>query len=463
MKDRRQGTENRRQKKRVLIFTSIERAFYSSIIEYQLLEPIVEVSKNSGNKFIYVGFIPITFWFTRQEVWKSFWAYRKNRHRIKHWLTVQGIQCNFIPIIFPIRHKDFYLRIPWLCLYLLNTLPLLLYIIMRYRVNLIHVRNYPAAILCFFIRSIFGLPYNFDMRDLYPEKGIEAQMFGKWKMERGATSNGKWNIQYTWSYKLWKFIELKLLHSASSIIVTSEPFKEYIETIFLTNPAGAGFLLCSNLMNSTNQTILIPNSVNIQRFKPNLVKRREIRVKYGLSDKFVLLHSGAFGTQQDIPLVGQYFLKWKSLKPKDAHLVILCGTKKYLPNIRRIIEGVGVSKENYTLLNPIFDEVPQLLLLGDVGLHLESLALATPYCIAVKDGEYLATGLPIIVTKWLKGINGMIKKYNAGIVIDPNDKSYIQENKLLENYDKMSENAGRLVKECLSLEKCVEKFNELYI
>jgi glycosyltransferase involved in cell wall biosynthesis len=417
--------------KNILIFTSIERAFYSSIIEYQLLEPIMKVSEGSRNRFTYVGFVPITFWFTRATPFKSFMLYRANRTRLKRLLLEHGIRSTFVPTIFPIRNKGFYLKTPWLVLYVLSSFPLLMCVLLRYRTGVIHARNYPAALLCLLIRYVFGIPYIFDMRDLYPEKGIEAGIFCKGD----------------WSYKMWKRIELRLIYASSSVITTSVPFRDYAIT---------------ELRADTFKVKMFPNCVSTDRFSPDQRKREEIRTRYGLADKFVLIHSGAFGTSQDLPVVGAYFMKWMRFANVKAHLVILCGTKEYLPHIREVLATVGVPVEAYTLINPMFSDVPELLLLGDVGLHLETMAIATPYCIAVKDGEYLASGLPVVVTPWLRGIAGMIEEYEAGIVVDPESEDCAAEKKLVRIRDRMSQNGLRLVKERLSLKNSVDRFPALY-
>ncbi len=437
--------------KRVLILTSIERAFYSSTIEYQLLEPIIEVAKQSKNKFIYLGLVPITFWISRKEPDKSFKMYRENRKRIKKWLGSNHIEANFIPILFPIWHKDFYLRIPWLILYTISSFPIILCMLIWKRINLIHSRNYPATLLSFLAKSVLGVQYNFDMRDLYPEKGIEARMFGKL-----ITRNSQLITHKSWSYRLWKFIEYKLLQEANYVVTTSETFKKYVS---------------EKLKVVSEKLKVIPNCVNTQRFKPDKEKREEIRTKYGVTDKFVLIHSGTFGTEKDIPLVCKYFLKWKKLwidkanlynNYKDVHLVILCGTKEFLPKIRKILMNVGVKKDDYTLINPLPSEVPYYLLLGDVGLHLESMAIATPYCIAIKDGEYLASGLPVICTPWLRGITPFIEKYKAGIVIDPNLHSDELELYFLKNYEELRQGGLKLVNNVLSLSHCVNSLSNIY-
>jgi glycosyltransferase involved in cell wall biosynthesis len=417
--------------KNVLIFTSIERAFYSSIIEYQLLEPMMKVSKRSKSRFTYVGFIPVTFWFTRAMPFKSFMLYRANRIRLKRLLFQHGICCTFVPIIFPIRNKDFYLKTLWLLLYVVSSFPVLLCVLLRYRTSTIHARNYPAALICLLMRYVLGIPYVFDMRDLYPEKGIEAGMFSR----------------NSWSYRMWKRIELRLVYASSSIITTSVPFRDHVRV---------------ELHAHASKIRMIPNCVNTDRFSPDQEKRKEVRARYGLTDKLVLVHSGAFGTPQDLPVIGRYLLKWMRFANVKAHLVILCGTREYLPHIRGVLAMVGVPAEAYTLINPLFYEVPELLLLGDIGLHLETMAIATPYCIAVKDGEYMASGLPVVVTPWLRGIRGLIEEYDAGIVVDPGGEDCRAEERFIHSRDRMRENGLRLVKERLSLNNSVEEFLDLY-
>jgi glycosyltransferase involved in cell wall biosynthesis len=416
--------------KRILILTTIERAFYSSVIKYQLLEPFTELAnKDKKNKYTYVGLIPINQWTSRGGLLKNFILYKKYRHQLKKWLSQNNISCSFLPILFPLRCKHFYLGIVWLLLYVVTSLPILLYVILRNRINFIHSRNYPATVIVSFINRVLGIPYVFDMRDVYPEKAIEAGIFSK----------------QSWSYRLWKFIERKLIKSASYIITTSQPFKEYVQTNF-----------------RPSKVIFLPNCVNPLRFKTDNATRQTMREKYGLSDKFVLLHSGAFGTPKDLFLILKYFLHFKTIKP-NSHLVILYGMGKDIPYILSSAKKTGVKEEDLTVLSLPPDEVPKYILLGDIGLHLESMAIATPYGIGVKDGEYLSSGLPIIVTKWQEGIAPLVKKYNAGIVIDTLMDSTKNELDLLKKYDIVQRNGFKLVEGILSLRQNVNKLSELYL
>ncbi|MFA5033830.1 MAG: glycosyltransferase [bacterium] len=418
--------------KRVLVFTTIERAFYSSVIEYQLLEPIAEIAqKDRGNKFIYIGFIPINQWVSRDKLLKSFIIYKNNRKRIKSWLSKNNVYCKFIPILFPIRCKGFHLNIWWLCLYTICSLPILFYILLRYRINLVHSRNYPATLIVFLTGLLLGIPYIFDMRDLYPEKGIEAGIFSR----------------KSWSYRLWKLIELKLIKSASYVVTTSEPFKEYVQK--------------KTIKSGTSKVIFWPNCVNPLHFKPDETLRKAVREEYGVQNKFVLLHSGTFGTPKDIPLTLKYFIHFKTIQP-NAHLVIFYGIQQKITEIIALAKETGIKQKDLTVLSLPPEEVPKHILIGDVGLHLESMAIATPYGIGVKDGEYLSAGLPIIVTHWQEGIAPLVKKYQAGIVVDTLNNSIQNELQLLKNYTRFRENGFKLVEEVFSLNRNVKRLNEIY-
>lgn len=91
------------------------------------------------------------------------------------------------------------------------------------------------------------------------------------------------------------------------------------------------------------------------------------------------------------------------------------------------------------------------------------MAIATPYGLAVKDGEYLSSGLPIIVTKWQEGIAKLVEEYEAGIVIDTSLISTQFEEWLIKNYEVIKQNGFNLVDKVLSLNQNVKKLGRIYL
>ncbi|MCK4575255.1 hypothetical protein KAU34_02495, partial [candidate division WOR-3 bacterium] len=167
-------------------------------------------------------------------------------------------------------------------------------------------------------------------------------------------------------------------------------------------------------------------------------------------------------TQEDIGLAVRYFKKWKYFS-KDSFFLILTANRMNIEKITRVFEKENVSISDYRIINPEPEEVPYLLKAGDIGLHLESKSLATEYCIAIKDGEYLATGLPVVCTPYLKGIAPLIEEYDCGIIIDPDkDETTTKEKYLLDNFERIKKNTKKIVDEVLSLDIAAQKWDKCY-
>jgi len=417
--------------KTVLVLTAIERAFYSATIEYQLIEPILRVESRRKNvRFLFLCLVPFTFYFTRGDIRRTFGLFSKARKRLKSVFNNSQSKILFIPVVFPFRHKGFYLKFFLMPFFLLSNFPILFFVILLYGPSIIHARGYPAGLLACISKLITGVGFIFDMRDVYTKKGIEAGIFA----------------QDCISARFWNATEGQMISSADAVIVTSAPFKDYVV----------------NILNSDKKVWFVPNSVDRKRFFSDEKSRIRLRKDLKIDDKFVLIHSGTFSTEQDIGLAGRYFRKWKRLK-KNSFFLLLTPNKKNIRKISAILKEEKITSDNFRIINPEPEEVPDLLRAGDIAFHLESKALATEYCIAIKDGEYLATGLPVICTPYLKGIAPLIEKYNVGIVTDPDKNSSMEkENYLLNNLPKMKKNTERIVEGVLSLDKAVQVLDKCY-
>ncbi len=418
-------------KKTVLVLTAIERAFYSATIEYQLIDPILKVANvRKDTRFVFLALVPFTFFFVRGDKRRTFGLFQKRRIELKKRLKEKGIAIFFIPVLYPLRHRSFYLRWFEIPLFIRMNLPILLFFQIILHPVVIHARGYPASLLASVMKKMKRTRFIFDMRDVYTLKGVEAGVFNENDL----------------SFNIWHSLEKKMVNTADGIIVTSAPFRAYVRRIG----------------NENSKTWLVPNSVNKNRFYPNEDIRGIVRKGLGVDERFVLLHSGTFSTERDIALAVRYFKKWKKHK-KDSFFLVLTPNKRKTDTISKVFTENQVSPDDFKILNPEPEEVPDLLRAGDVGLHLEGKALATEYCIAIKDGEYLATGLPVICTPYLKGITPLIEQYDCGMVVDPEqDASFEKEANFLRSYGKLKENTKRIVEDVLSLDVASETLAKCY-
>jgi glycosyltransferase involved in cell wall biosynthesis len=408
--------------KRVLALTAIEVPFRGNLIEGQFLAPILGGGRNeAGLKFRYLSLAPLMFYTGRRQPFKTYWAGRATRGAIKFFTAGLGCRTDIWPIGFPISPRDFNLTRLKYFMYLAFALGPFFSYLFLYRPHLIIARSYPAASVARLARKIFGIPYIFDLRGMYPEECVNAGAFGPGSPD------------YDW----WKLIERTLISESAACVVVSEPFAEHVRSII----PGSG-------------PVVIPCCVDPQRFGYDQSKREQAKARYGLTGRFVLLHLGSFGAPGDRGLVGKYLLRFKKVEP-SAVLVVASGTPAYGPAIRAALLGEGLTPEDLMIVHPAGEEVGELLALGDAGLLLERKLPNTKVCLSVKLGEYLASGLPVICTPFVEGAARLVRQHDCGLVIDPEGNDSLEkETTFLRDIGRLREKGLAVARSILALDTC---------
>ena len=65
--------------------------------------------------------------------------------------------------------------------------------------------------------------------------------------------------------------------------------------------------------------------------------------------------------------------------------------------------------------------MPRYLSLGDFAINPVKPVPTKRYCTSIKDGEYWAMGLPVIISPRISDDSEIIEKENTGIVVDFSD------------------------------------------
>jgi len=78
-------------------------------------------------------------------------------------------------------------------------------------------------------------------------------------------------------------------------------------------------------------------------------------------------------------------------------------------------ESIVVSKFVY------HHEVPRYLSLGDFAINPVKPVPTKRYCTSIKDGEYWAMGLPVVISPRISDDSEIIAKENTGVVVDFSD------------------------------------------
>jgi len=417
-----------KNKKTILYLTAVEDAVNKAVIRSQVLRLLARFQKISDENFLMLSFIPFRFYFNIKSPFKSFLAYKKKRKEIKKEYQTSQVSIVFFPFLFPFRRKYFHMRIFHLVVFLSQTLPLLLFFLIKEKVYFIHARSYPACLISYLCGKLLNIKYLFDMRGFFPDEGVIYESY---------THNST-------SYLRWKKIEKTLINNAYCVFIESEPFKKYVESIF-PHPNIA----------------LIPCYVDDEIFKFDQQRKDELRKELNLNGKFVIVYSGTIGGWHDPAVQADYFLKIKEQITNSHFLILTFEQKNNL--IHSTLKEKGIAPDDYSLLNPESIEVAKYLNMGDVGLLTIGDLPTAKKAVSVKFGEYLASGLPVVCTPFVSGAAQLIREYKCGIVVDLEDKSsFEQAINLIKNYTEIQNNGFELVKAYLSVKINAQRFLEIY-
>ncbi|OGD56658.1 hypothetical protein A2V71_03510 [Candidatus Berkelbacteria bacterium RBG_13_40_8] len=215
----------------------------------------------------------------------------------------------------------------------------------------------------------------FDIRDLWPDSAIELGF-----------------LKSKWQIKLLETLEKTYYRRANKITTATPGIKRH--------------LLAEKV--PPEKLVLLLNSVNTEKFKPQKVSRE----KYGFKkDDFIVCYVGNHGRLYDL----QNIIK--------TALIL-----KIFPKIKFLFVGEGEEKENLIKLaqklktrNVIFlpekpnDEIIKIVNFSDVGLISLANIKVSQESMPVKASEYLGCGKPVVAS-----ISGDMKKYlidhQAGLI-----------------------------------------------
>lgn len=176
-----------------------------------------------------------------------------------------------------------------------------------------------------------------------------------------------------------------------------------------------------------------PACVDLVKFSSDKRKDPELVRALGLDNKLVIVYAGKFGgIYLDIEvfeLLREAYDRW------GERLQILLLTSHTLNELRPWIEKVGLPERIFTIKFVTHAEIPGYMGTGDIALTPVRPVPTKRYCTPIKDGEYWALGLPVIITAGISDDSDIIAKHGIGAVLDGPDKESYR--KALDTIDHM--------------------------
>lgn len=257
-------------------------------------------------------------------------------------------------------------------------------VIKRENIRIIHAFCTPAGSIAYMLSKLTGARLILDSFEPHAES---------------MTENGTWKKTGPAFRLLFKLEKLQA-RKADAVIGTTAGMKQYakekygvnIENYF-TKPACVDF-----------------NTFYVRKKDAELVK------ELGLENKIVCVYAGKFGgiylKEEVFDFIKACWLYWNETFCFLA-LTDLTDAELAKEMIRTELPADRVIKKFVS-----HQEIPRYLSLGDFAINPVKPVPTKRFCTSIKDGEYWAMGLPVVIPPGISDDSDIIEENNIGVVAD---------------------------------------------
>lgn len=161
-------------------------------------------------------------------------------------------------------------------------------------------------------------------------------------------------------------------------------------------------------------SIVIPCCPEMDLFAALGKEREAVRRELGLADRFVVTYLGSLAWYQMPALSLRMFLAIKQLVPQ-AHFFAITTQPDAM---RREIDRAGIAPDDATIRSVPPQDVPRLLAAADLGLLLRQEDAVNRVASPVKCGEYLAAGVPVVISRNVGDYSSAVAQSRLGAVVN---------------------------------------------
>jgi glycosyltransferase involved in cell wall biosynthesis len=358
----------------------------SPIIQSQVINILKAIPKSESDRFLLVCFCRIDYYF------KS-----NNNFEVRARLKADGIDTVFVPFLswsFPIGVFSLPLVVPQLLIGLIC-------IVMKHHFEILHCRSYNAGLLGAAMKTFFKIKVIFDPRSPYPEENI---------------ASGRWSKRSI-NFKLWKKTENWIAKKSDVIIAISQPFMDSFKNIA-----------------PNTKVVLIPNNYSVYNNEEDTEINGSVANVMEQSSVLKLCYIGSLGKWND-PDIYLNFIK-RIMEAEDKLPV----KAKFLVSPEGIIplkKSIKLSELDQKLFEVKW--VPPEKVMNEISGCTVGLQIMKykDDRLSIKFVEYLAAGLPVIVSENVKGAAYIVKTYDVGFIIN---SDFINLSNVLDFINQVAEN-----------------------
>lgn len=263
-------------------------------------------------------------------------------------------------------------------------------IIKKHNIDELICRGAPAGALGYLVWKKTKIPFTVESFEPHADYMHES---GVWK---------KYDPRYIFEKK-WE--EKQKIHAKAIITVSNNYKTELVQKEHLQE----------------NKIFVGPCCVPLEDFKYNSIYRNEIREKLNITpEQTVAIYVGKFGGIYYDKEAFDLFSKSFDIFP-SFYLIIL--TPQEGISIENKLLKRGIRKDNFYINLIPHSEIPKFLSASDFAFSTIKEAPIRKFCSPIKDGEYWANGLPILIPNGIGDDSEIIKKEGGGVILDLSDMS----------------------------------------
>jgi len=159
-----------------------------------------------------------------------------------------------------------------------------------------------------------------------------------------------------------------------------------------------------------------PACVDLSMFSEKCVKDNQLLKKLELEDKVICLYAGKFGgfylEEETFAFIKQCEEYWG--KSKFRFLILSNTSNEYLEDKT---SKYGIDKSTIIKLFVPHNEVAKYMGLADFAISPYKPVPSKRYGTPIKNGEYWALGLPVVIPPNISEDSGIIEEHNAGAIL----------------------------------------------
>ena len=250
--------------------------------------------------------------------------------------------------------------------------------------QLIHARGYVPGLIALVLARLSKAAFLFDMRGFWADEKVDG---GHWSSASRI-------------YGVTKYFERRFFESAQAIVsLTYEGVKAF-PALGYRIPAGTPIEV-------------IPTCTDLDRFRPG-PKDDRMMARLGLTGHRVI---GVSGT------ISNWYLRQPMLECL-AYLVktldrtkLLIVTRDDHDRLRADARAAGVPDGSMTVTSAEYERMPEFLRLMDVGLFFIKVCFSKKGSCATKLGEFLATGVPVVINEGIGDSDRIVRDHATGVVL----------------------------------------------